>query len=111
MVLTNRNNNEIYIDLKQAKHMPKTLVDSLERELPRALKMVPAGDIINLAIQAATMPEIDRHDVSDALVQEVLAKQKDLDATIKQLQAVSTAKDHEISKLGAQLDAERNTNA
>ena len=105
MVLTNRNNNEIYIDLKQAKHMPKTLVDSLERELPRALKMVPAGDIINLAIQAATMPEIDRHDVSDALVQEVLAKQTDLNTTIEQLQAVNVAKDKQIAKLGAELES------
>ena len=36
MVLTSRGNGEIYIDLKQAKAMPKALVDGLEREIPRA---------------------------------------------------------------------------
>ena len=105
MVLTGRNNNEIYIDLKQAKAMPKALVDSVEREIPRAMKMLPAGDVINLSIAATAMSEIDRNDTSDALVQEVLAKQSELDATIKQLQAVGLAKDKQIAKLGAELDA------
>ena len=101
MVLTNRGNNEMFIDLKQAKMMPKVLVDALERELPRALKMAPAADIINMSIQTASLQEYDRNDANAALVADVLAKQDDLNATIKQLQAVTVAKDKEIARLSA----------
>ena len=76
----------MYIDLKQAKAMPKVLNDCIDRELPRALKMAPAGDIINLAIAASGMHEVDRNDPSDALLTDVMAKQADLDTTIKQLE-------------------------
>ena len=99
MVLTGRNNNEIYIDLKNAKAMPKSLVDGVERELPRALKMQPASDVINLSIQATAMSEIDRHDTSDALMQDVLGKQAALEKDIQHVRALNGAKDREIARL------------
>jgi hypothetical protein len=103
VVLTGRNNNEIYIDLKNAKAMPKSLVDGVERELPRALKMLPASDVINLSIQATAMSEIDRHDTSDHLMQDVLAKQADLENDIKHVRALNGAKDKEIARLSGLL--------
>ena len=99
MVLTSRGNGEIYIDLKQAKAMPKALVDGLEREIPRALKMLPAGDVINMSIQATTLSEIDRHDSSDQLMQDVMAKQKALESDIQHVKALNGAKDREITRL------------
>jgi len=89
MVLSGRGNNEMFIDLKQAKVMPKVLNDCIDRELPRALKMAPAADVINLAIVSSGMQEVDRKDVSDQLITEVIAKQESLDATIAQLKAVN----------------------
>lgn len=103
MVLTGRNNNEIYIDLKNAKAMPKALVDGVERELPRALKMLPASDVINLSIQATSMSEIDRHDTSDALVQDVMAKHEALERDIQHVRALNGAKDKEIARLSGIL--------
>ena len=107
MVLTQRGNNEMFIDMKQAKMMPKVLVDAIERELPRALKMAPAADIINLSIQTASLQEYDRNDANDALLQDVLTKQQALNDTINQLQLVSTEKDKQIHKLNEELDAAR----
>ena len=95
MVLSGRGNNEMFIDLKQAKVMPKVLNDCIDRELPRALKMAPAADVINLAIVASGMQEVDRNDQSDALLTEVMAKQKDLEATITQLKAINNELIHQ----------------
>ncbi len=103
MVLTSRGNGEIYIDLKNAKTMPKVLVDSIERELPRAMKMVSAGDLINLSIQATTMTEIDRNDQSDAAISGVMAKQAELEKDIQHVRALNGAKDKEIARLKGQL--------
>jgi hypothetical protein len=103
MVLTSRGNGEIYIDLKQAKAMPKALVDGLEREIPRALKMLPAGDVINMSIAATTLGEIDRHDSSDQLMQDVMVKQKALESDIQHVRALNGAKDKEIARLSGIL--------
>ena len=103
MVLTGRNNNEIYIDLKNAKALPKSLVDGIEREIPRAMKMLPSSDVINLSIQATTLNEIDRHDVSDALAQDVMAKHAALEKDIQHMRALNGAKDKEIARLSGIL--------
>ncbi len=105
MVLTGRNNNEMYIDLKQAKAMPKVLNDCIDRELPRALKMAPAGDIINLAIAASAMHEVDRNDPSDALLADVMAKQADLGATLKQLEGYNRQLKEKNASLSKDLAA------
>ena len=99
MVLSGRGNNEMFIDLKQAKVMPKVLNDCIDRELPRALKMAPAADVINLAIVSSGMQEVDRKDVSDQLLTDVMAKQKDLEDTIAQLKAVNSRLSSEQSAL------------
>ena len=103
MVLSGRGNNEMFIDLKQAKVMPKVLNDCIDRELPRALKMAPAADVINLAIVSSGMQEVDRNDASDALLTEVMAKQQDLEATIGQLKAVNSRLSTENANLNKEV--------
>ena len=55
MILTKRGSNDMYIDMKEVKTVPKVFVDALERQLDRAMRMVPAHSLRGLRRYAAAL--------------------------------------------------------
>ena len=99
MVLTGRNNNEVYIDLKNVKQVPKSIVDALDREMGSAMKMLTAADKVNLRLAVTSVPEIDRDAANAELTQRALSQLEDSNQLIDQLRASNVSKDKQIADL------------
>ena len=87
MILTKRGNSDMYIDFKEVKTMPKHFVDALERELPRAMRMVPAQDLLNMHLQTGNFAEYDRHDANADVIRRAQAQLADNQALIADLKS------------------------
>ena len=105
MVIKNRGSNSMFIDLKNGvDHMSKDVMDAAVRELPRALKMAPAEDIVNLVLSGANMYDIKRDDPDSALLAKVLTQQKEMGDTLSQLRTQDVKQKKIISELRDELD-------
>jgi hypothetical protein len=104
MVLTGRNNNEVYIDLKSVKQVPKTIVDALDREMAQSMKMLTAADKVNLRLAVTSMPIIDANDNNAELIADVQAQLEQSNALIAKLQQANLSKDKVIADLQASVD-------
>ena len=86
MILTKRGSSDMYIDMKEVKTMPKVFVDALERQLDRAMRMVPAQDVLNMHLQSGNYAEYDRSDASADLIRRTQAQLADNQTLIADLQ-------------------------
>ena len=108
MILTKRGSNEMYIDMKEVKTVPKVFVDALERQLDRAMRMVPAQDVLNMHLQSGNYAEYDRNEAQSDVLRKALTAVSDNQAIINDLKAVvhtqaedGKAKDAKIAALEA----------
>ena len=88
MIRTSRSN--FYIDIRDAEFIPKDVMDTIKREVGRAAKMMPAQDVLELAIKGASKSR-DMDDTNDqaliAAERENRKLQKTVDAMKYELQS------------------------
>lgn len=91
MVISKRGGNNMFIDIKDVERISADVMDAAIRELPRAMKMAPSEDIVNLVIKGSNMVEIDRSADNAGLVQDVMQKLSDVTALCQQLKTNNAA--------------------
>ena len=105
MILTKRGSNEMYIDMKEVKTVPKVFVDALERQLDRAMRMVPAQDVLNMHLQSGNYAEYDRNEAQSDVLRKALNAVSDNQAIINDLKAVVHTQAEEVKAKDAKIAA------
>ena len=105
MILTKRGSNEMYLDYKDVKVLPKHFVDALERQLDRAMRMVPAQDVLNMHLQSGNYAEYDRNEAQSDVLRKALNAVSDNQAIINDLKAVVHTQAEEVKAKDAKIAA------
>ena len=105
MILTKRGGSDMYIDMKEVKTVPKVFVDALERQLDRAMRMVPAQDVLNMHLQSGNYAEYDRNEAQSDVLRKALNAVSDNQAIINDLKAVVHTQAEEVKAKDAKIAA------
>ena len=104
MIRTSRSN--FYIDIRDAEFIPQDVMDTIKREVGRAAKMMPAQDVLELAIKGASKSR-DLNDANDqALItaeRENKKLQKTVDAMKYELQSQHNKFEDTITNIRAEF--------
>ena len=104
MILTKRGGSDMYIDMKEVKTVPKVFVDALERQLDRAMRMVPAQDVLNMHLQSGNYAEYDRSDASADLIRRTQAQLAENQTLIDDLKNSNSQLINSNTKLSSEIE-------
>ena len=80
------NRSNFYVDISKADYIPQDVMDIVKREVGRAVKMMPAQDVLDLAINGASKT-VNMEDARDAAIQQLEQGLGNAMNTIKSLQS------------------------
>ena len=100
MIQTKRNGGGFFLNLRDAAYIPSNVMKHVEANVARAVKMMPAQDVMDLAINGAHLVR-DMDDNRDLALMEAEKSLESAQATINALKA-----ERQASKVERDSDAE-----
>ena len=98
--------SRFFLDISRAAFIPKKVMDVVDMHLHRAVKLMPAQDILDLAINGGDKV-MDTDDANDMMLAEAENKLKELTSTVTQLKQHSVDSAKTIQTLNEELNIAR----
>ena len=95
-----------FLDISRAAYIPKNVMDVVNRQLNRAIKMMPAQDVVDLAINGADKV-VDMDDANDMALMEAEKQLSELSSTVAGLKQQRAESIKSIRTLNDELERAR----